>query len=247
MALVVIGLPNKQVGGELGISEITVKAHRGSMMRKMKAESLAELVSIAARLRLPRPAGSAMPSAQISLERTHRAVTRFSSPMGPIKPARRYRSIPLSDIAQVYITVLITSLVACRAHRRLKRLHRCGLFPAGMNRGSLAQSWALSPDRFDGWKCGDVHGFILERRQLHYRHLLQHWCSTRRSLCAPYGCFSSPAVGRVQRGNHAGSTPIGPLSSLPRSHHAFFWLMRRGRCTNCTSRCCDPFQPAWKL
>jgi FixJ family two-component response regulator len=59
MALVVVGLPNKQVGGELGISEITVKAHRGSMMRKMKAESLAELVNIAARLRLARPSGSA--------------------------------------------------------------------------------------------------------------------------------------------------------------------------------------------
>jgi FixJ family two-component response regulator len=59
MALVVVGLPNKQVGGELGISEITVKAHRGSLMRKMKAESLAELVSIAARLRLPRPSGIA--------------------------------------------------------------------------------------------------------------------------------------------------------------------------------------------
>ena len=58
MALVVVGLPNKQVGGELGISEITVKAHRGSMMRKMKAESLAELVGIATRLRLPRPSGA---------------------------------------------------------------------------------------------------------------------------------------------------------------------------------------------
>jgi FixJ family two-component response regulator len=60
MALVVAGLPNKQVGNELGISEITVKAHRGSMMRKMKAESLAELVSIATRLRLMRPLGSAL-------------------------------------------------------------------------------------------------------------------------------------------------------------------------------------------
>ncbi len=60
MALVVAGLPNKQVGGELGISEITVKAHRGSMMRKMKVESLAELVSIATRLRLTRPTGSAL-------------------------------------------------------------------------------------------------------------------------------------------------------------------------------------------
>ena len=52
MALVVSGLLNKQVGGELGISEITVKAHRGQVMRKMKAGSLADLVTIAARLRL---------------------------------------------------------------------------------------------------------------------------------------------------------------------------------------------------
>jgi FixJ family two-component response regulator len=49
---VVSGLLNKQVGGELGISEITVKAHRGQMMRKMKADSLAELVTMAARLGL---------------------------------------------------------------------------------------------------------------------------------------------------------------------------------------------------
>jgi FixJ family two-component response regulator len=41
---------NKQVGGELGISEITVKAHRGKMMRKMKARSLPELVRMAAKL-----------------------------------------------------------------------------------------------------------------------------------------------------------------------------------------------------
>ena len=53
MALVVSGLLNKQVGGELGISEITVKAHRGKVMRKMKADSLADLVKMAARLRLP--------------------------------------------------------------------------------------------------------------------------------------------------------------------------------------------------
>lgn len=50
MALVVSGLLNKQVGGELGISEITVKAHRGRVMRKMKADSLPDLVTMAARL-----------------------------------------------------------------------------------------------------------------------------------------------------------------------------------------------------
>lgn len=58
MALVVSGLLNKQVGGELGISEITVKAHRGKVMGKMKADSLAGLVNMAARLRLaPEPMG----------------------------------------------------------------------------------------------------------------------------------------------------------------------------------------------
>jgi len=50
MALVVSGLLNKQVGGELGISEITEKAHRGQVMQKMKANSVADLVKMAARL-----------------------------------------------------------------------------------------------------------------------------------------------------------------------------------------------------
>jgi FixJ family two-component response regulator len=52
MALVVSGLLNKQIGSELGISEITVKAHRGQVMRKMKVDSLADLVRIARRLEL---------------------------------------------------------------------------------------------------------------------------------------------------------------------------------------------------
>jgi FixJ family two-component response regulator len=58
MSLVASGLLNKQVGGELGISEITVKAHRGRVMQKMKAASLADLVTMAARLRLPAPVSS---------------------------------------------------------------------------------------------------------------------------------------------------------------------------------------------
>ena len=52
MALVVSGMLNKQIAGELGISEITVKAHRGKVMQKMKADWLAGLVKLASRLRL---------------------------------------------------------------------------------------------------------------------------------------------------------------------------------------------------
>jgi len=54
MRLVVSGLMNKQVGDELGISVVTVKAHRGRVMRKMQAGSLAELVTIAAKLHIER-------------------------------------------------------------------------------------------------------------------------------------------------------------------------------------------------
>jgi FixJ family two-component response regulator len=53
MSLVVCGLLNKQIGGELGISEITVKTHRGNVMQKMEADSLPELVNMAAKLGLP--------------------------------------------------------------------------------------------------------------------------------------------------------------------------------------------------
>jgi len=59
MTLVASGFLNKQVGGELGISEITVKAHRGNVMRKMRADSFADLVSMALRLRVVRSLAAA--------------------------------------------------------------------------------------------------------------------------------------------------------------------------------------------
>jgi FixJ family two-component response regulator len=64
MALVVTGLLNKQVGAELGISEITVKAHRGRLMQKMQVGSLAELVKVAAMLA---PARGSVPSSAAQL------------------------------------------------------------------------------------------------------------------------------------------------------------------------------------
>jgi len=58
MVLVISGLLNKQIGGELGISEITVKSHRGQVMRKMNADSLADLVNMGAKLQLAQSAHS---------------------------------------------------------------------------------------------------------------------------------------------------------------------------------------------
>jgi FixJ family two-component response regulator len=53
MSLVVSGLLNKQIALQLAISEITVKAHRGQVMRKMQVQSLAELVRVAGALDVP--------------------------------------------------------------------------------------------------------------------------------------------------------------------------------------------------
>ena len=67
LPLVVSGRPNKQIAAELGTSEITIKVHRGSIMRKMQAEYLADLVRMAGRLRLPvgqRSSNHTSPSAQ---------------------------------------------------------------------------------------------------------------------------------------------------------------------------------------
>jgi FixJ family two-component response regulator len=72
MGLVISGLLNKQVGGVLGTSEITVKAHRGQVMRKMEADSLADLVRMGAALDLPLAASE------------HQAVNHTSYGVGPL-------------------------------------------------------------------------------------------------------------------------------------------------------------------
>ena len=53
MALVVSGLLNKQIASELGTSEVTIKVHRHQVMRKMRADSLADLVRMAEKLGIP--------------------------------------------------------------------------------------------------------------------------------------------------------------------------------------------------
>jgi FixJ family two-component response regulator len=83
MGLVVSGLMNKQVGTQLGISEVTVKAHRGRVMRKMRASSFAELVNIAARLGIPRQGLSCrMPVPTANLQR----VETPSPPLASLSP-----------------------------------------------------------------------------------------------------------------------------------------------------------------
>jgi FixJ family two-component response regulator len=85
MSLIVTGRLNKQVGCELGISEITVKAHRARMMRKMQARSVIELVTMNARLRQRTPAIAAdvdVPAESVDSYRYLHAIASYARPSG---------------------------------------------------------------------------------------------------------------------------------------------------------------------
>jgi len=90
MKLVVSGRLNKQVGAELGISEITVKAHRGRVMRKMQAHSLPELVNMSAHLQLRAPVDSAEMHARNRFDSSY----RVSQLAGTYRPAVRSHESP---------------------------------------------------------------------------------------------------------------------------------------------------------
>jgi FixJ family two-component response regulator len=89
MALVVAGRLNKQVASELGISEITVKAHRGRMMRKMRARSLPDLVNMAARL--PLTAATAWPADTIGQSTRRDARGRMTRMYSSIEMKEQWR------------------------------------------------------------------------------------------------------------------------------------------------------------
>jgi FixJ family two-component response regulator len=105
MALVVAGLLNKQVGGELGISEITVKAHREKVMRKMKARSLPALVKMALKLELEAlltryPARSASPRSsfrRMAPRSSSSAPSPICATRVPRKTATAFDAAPAND------------------------------------------------------------------------------------------------------------------------------------------------------
>ena len=110
MALVVAGLMNKQVGYELGITEITVKVHRRNMMRKMQARSLAELVRLATRLNLA-PSSSKLSSPNVDAKLTSpSAESRKSRGMGRTRRATESDLTALEGLSRDETHILVKIL-----------------------------------------------------------------------------------------------------------------------------------------
>ena len=139
MALVLSGLLNKQIGSELGISEITVKAHRGRVMQKMGAKSVVDLVRMATRLRSERALAGAGQS-QVTVTFSNLRLARSQDEQG---------QLPLVDLR---------SRRQAEGHNRLASRALRRLLIHGRARRTRSPDWCLS-DR----KSGRSHSADLPR------------------------------------------------------------------------------------
>ena len=140
LALVVSGLLNKQVGYELGISEITVKAHRGRVMRKMKASSLPQLVNMAASLKVDRggqcvAAGTGLAGREPP-QGSRRARAKLAEP-GSLPAIARGRKRQASS------TMMLREPARSALSCRCGLLYRIGLSQYNLHAAMTATRWSV--------------------------------------------------------------------------------------------------------